>query len=177
MLYSRFYFRDKGKIPVPLAVVLLFVVALLMGSVFLKTGPASLRASKKNAKRVEVTNLSPVQASVFWQSEQIEEGFLFYGNNLNAVNTLALDDRDVASKKSQFLNHYVTLRNLEANRTYFFKIVSNNQVIIKPDGTPFSFKTPAILGASSSLSPAHGTVLKESLVGEENALVMLTVDN
>ena len=177
MLYSQFYFRDKGKIPIPLAAVLLFVVALLMGSVFLKTGPASLRASKKNAKRIEVTNLSPVQASVFWQSEQIEEGFLFYGSSLNAVNTLALDDRDVASKKSRYLNHYVTLRNLEAGQTYFFKLVSGRGVIVKPDGVPFSFKTPRTMGAPSSLSPAHGTVLKESLAGEENALVLLAVDN
>lgn len=177
MLYSQFYFKDKAKIPTPLAAVLILVVALFMGSVFLKTGPASLRASKKNAKRIEVTNLSPVQASVFWQSQGKEEGFIFFGDSLNAINTLALDDRDVAAKKSQYLNHYVTLRNLEASHTYFFKIVSNNQLIVKPDGTPFSFKTPTTLGASSSLSPAHGTVLKESLNGEENALVLLTVDN
>ncbi len=176
MLYSQFYFKDKAKIPIPLAGVLIFVIALLLGNVFLKTGPASLRASKKNAKRVEVTNLSPVQASIFWQSENIEEGFLFYGANPGNVNKAAFDDRDLAAKKNQYLNHYVTLRNLEADHTYFFKLVSNNQLIVSPDGTPFSFKTPASLGTSSSLSPAHGTVLKESLSGQENALVLLSVE-
>lgn len=177
MLYSQFYFKDKAKIPIPLAAVLLFVVSLLMGSVFIKTGPGQLRASKVSAKRVEVTNLSPVQATLFWQSETQEEGFVFYGASLNQINTMGLDDRDVASKKNKYLNHYATLRNLEPGRIYFFKIVSNNQLIVRPDGTPFSFKTPVLPAAASTLSPAHGSVLKENLSGEENALVMLTVDN
>ncbi len=177
MSYSQLYLQNKGpRVPVPVAAVLVIILTVVFGRFFLSNNTTSTRASKKTVKKVEVTNVSPYQANVFWQSESPEEGYIFYGEDVAEVKNIALDDRDLSETKGIYLNHYVTLRNLKPGQAYFFKIVTNNQVIAKPDGSLFSFKTPVLSSTSSTLKPANGKVLKENLSGQENAIVLLYVE-
>lgn len=177
MSYSQLYLEGRGpKVPVPVAAILVLVLTVAFGRFFLTNNTTSTRASKKTINRVEVTNVSPYQANIFWQSEVAEEGYVFYGDTLESVNNVALDDRDLSEIKGNYLNHYVTLRNLRPGQLYFFKIVAKSQVVVKPDGTLYSFKTPLTSSTASTLKPANGKVLKENLQGLDNAVVLLYVE-
>src|SRR3989339_809943 len=131
MPYSQFYLKGKQKIPTIFGLLIALVVVIFLSGIFGKNQPVS-RASKKIVSRIEVANLNPVQATIFWQSEVPEIGFVTYSKDKNVFKEVALDDRDVAGLKKPFLNHYVTLRNLEADANYFFKLVTGNQVVVKP---------------------------------------------
>lgn len=177
MSYSNLYLDNKGpKVPVPIAAVLVLVLTVVFGRFFLTGGSTSTRASKKTVNKIEVTNVSPYQANIFWQGEATEDGYVFYGESPDKVNNMALDDRDLAEKKGQYLNHYVTLRNLKPGQPYFFKLVTGSQVVVKPDGSLYSFKTPLASSTASTLKPANGKVLKENLQGLDNAIVVLYVE-
>lgn len=176
MLYSQLYLKDKARIPVPLGIFFVLLTAVVLGRFFFNQGTSYTRASKKTVKRVEVTNVSPVQVSVFWQSEKREDGFILYGETEASISKVALDDRDVAERKNEYLNHYVTIRNLKPNSLYFFKIVTGSQLVVKPDGAAFFFKTPVTNVGSPQLSPANGKVVAANLNPLEGAIVLLQVD-
>lgn len=177
MSYSSLYLQEKGpRVPVPLAAVFVLILTVVFGRFFFMNNASFSQASKKSVRRVEIVNLNPVQANIFWQSEVAEEGYVFYGDSLENVRSIALDDRDLTDKKGQYLNHYITLRNLKPGTPYFFKIVAKNQVVVKPDGTLFSFKTPKSSSVTSPMPPANGKVLKENLTGLDGAVVLLYVD-
>lgn len=176
MSYSQLYMQNKARIPVPLAIVLVAVFGIFFARFFLTGNAPASRASKKTVNRFEVTNVSPYQANIFWQSGIAEEGYVFYGETVDGVRNIALDDRDVSESKNQYLNHYVTLRNLKPGTPYFFKIVSKNEIIVKPDGSLFSFKTPMVSSSTSALKPANGKILKENLTGQDNAIVILYIN-
>lgn len=178
MSYSQLYLQNKGpRVPIPLAAFFVLVLTVVFGRYFLLNNAQTSKASKKTVKKMEVTNLSPVQANIYWQTEVPEEGFVFYGEALDKVRNIAIDDRDLPDKKGLYTNHYVTLRNLKPGQPYFFKIVANKgEIIVKPDGSVFSFKTPLSSSTASILSPANGKILKENLGGLENAVVILYME-
>ncbi|KKP68566.1 MAG: hypothetical protein UR68_C0001G0016 [Candidatus Roizmanbacteria bacterium GW2011_GWA2_35_19] len=175
MPYSQFYLKGKQKIPTIFGLLIALVVVIFLSGIFGKNQPVS-RASKKIVSRIEVANLNPVQATIFWQSEVPEIGFVTYSKDKNVFKEVALDDRDVAGLKKPFLNHYVTLRNLEADANYFFKLVTGNQVVVKPDGSLFNFKTPISSSANQNLSPANGKIVRSNLLPLENAIALLYID-
>jgi hypothetical protein len=177
MSYSQLYLQNKGpRVPVPVAAILVVVLTVVFGRFFLTSNTTNTKASNKTVRRVEVANVSPFQVNLFWQSENPEEGYVFYGESLDEVKNIALDDRDLSEKKGLYLNHYVTLRNLKPGQAYFFKIVAKDQVVMKPDGSLYSFKTPVSSSTSSTLKPANGKILKENLIGQDNAIVLLYVE-
>jgi hypothetical protein len=89
---------------------------------------------------------------------------------------VALDERDVASKKNPYLNHYVTIRGLDENKQYFFAVVSDNQLIMNSDKTPFSFTTSSSAASVRNLNPAYGRVLQANNTPLEGAVVLLSFE-
>ena len=175
MIYSQFYLKDKPKIPTIFGFLIALVIVIFLSGISGKNQPIS-RASKKTVGKVKVTNLSPVQATIFWQSEAPEIGFVTYSKDKNVFNEVALDDRDVTGLKKPLLNHYVTLRNLEVDSNYYFKLITGNQVVVNPDGSLFNFKTPKSSVASQNLSPANGKIVRSNLLPLENAIALLYID-
>jgi hypothetical protein len=71
-----------------------------------------------------------------------------------------------------------TLKELSPGKKYFFKMVSNNnQIIVQPDGSSFSFITPqSNLNSLQNISPAFGKVLKSNSVDPlVNSYILLTL--
>lgn len=176
MIYSNLYVGEKPRIPTFIGIlVIVFVVGFFLSLTNRSVQPT--KATKSNLKRVEVANLNPIQVSIFWQGQAAEEGWIVYGEEENKLSNIALDDRDIATSKGKFLNHFSTLKNLKPDKVYFFAIIAANQKIVAPDGRLFSFKTPLESAAKTKLNPATGKALNQNLTPLENAVVLINIDD
>ncbi|MCS6956811.1 MAG: hypothetical protein NZM02_03145 [Patescibacteria group bacterium] len=145
-------------------------------SIFYKKALPS-KASRANIKRIEITNLNPIQAVIFWQTDEKKISWLVYGEEKNNLNKIVFDDRDIKEEKKPYFNHYVTLKNLTPGKKYYFTIILDNQKIIKPDGDYFTFKTPETISNLTKLNPINGKVLNENLLPLSEGIVLLTINN
>lgn len=176
MVYSDFYFQTRGK----LSVILIALASLSLMSFamfFFGTNSAPTRASKKILPRHEMTNITPNQAGIFWQTESKELGWIMYGTSENNLTNQMLDERDVEDKKTPMIYHYVFLKNLEKDTVYYYKILSNNEVVSQANGHAFSFRTPKIQQTSQSIKPAYGKVLQANGEPVQNAIVLYYYEN
>lgn len=176
MIYSNLYTGSQNKkIPTLLGfVIVIFVVVFF----FLLSNRSAMpsRASKVNIKRTEITNLSPIQTTIYWQTDVAETGWIIYGEKSDQLNKIAFDNRDVSDQKKAYINHYVTLKNLKPGGHYYYALISANKKITKPDGTLFEFYTPLNSQAKTKIEPATGKVLKVNLNPLADAIVLLIVD-
>jgi len=176
MIYSNLFTGESNKkIPTLLGISLIvFIVVFFFGLMNKSALPS--RASKINIKRTEVTNLSPIQVTIYWQTDSKETGWIVYGEKKDELTGIVFDDRDVSEKKGVYQNHYVTIRNLKPGNHYYYAVISRNQKIIKPDGSFFEFATPKNSSAKTKIDPATGKVLEANLNPLINVIVLLYVD-
>lgn len=175
MIYSDLYIGRKQGIPTILGLLVVVFVTVFFFSL-INRSPMPSKASQSRLKRTEVTNLNPIQANIYWQTQEKEVGWIIYGEDKNKLTNIAFDDRDVSEKKGSYLNHYVTLRNLKSGSFYYYAIISSDKRLLKPDGSLFSFNTPISSSTSTKLNPASGKILQSNLSPLSNAVVLLTVN-
>lgn len=173
MIYSQLYLQNKIKVPTVIGFLFIVFIILIFLRIFSGLSKPS-SAVKKTIRRLEITNLSASSATVFWQTDKKETGWLLYGNLPKQMTAVALDERDITSKKIPYLNHYITIRNLDENQQYFFTIVSDNKLITDVNNAPFSFKTSPSAKTARNLNPAYGRVLKPNGTALEGAVVLLS---
>lgn len=177
MFYSELYAKNSPRIPTPLALILVLFISLFFVRVF-SNSPTPSRANKLALKRLEITNNFPGQVTVFWQTDSREKGWIVYGDNKISTNSIAFDDRDLQETKGTYLNHYITLKNLESGKRYYFKIVRDeNSVLTNATGEPFSFMTPLKDTNTKNLQLAYGKIVKQDGQPLENAIVLLSVNS
>lgn len=180
MIYSELYFKQKTKLPTMIGFLLVIFITVVFSRFFLGLAGSS-KASLKVAKRVEIVNLSPGQASIFWQTNKAESGWVAYGEGEGNENKIVLDEKDlnnIGQKKGQYKIHLATLKELTPGKKYFFKMVSdNNQIIVQPNGNSFSFITPQNnLNSLQNINPAFGKVLQSNSVDPLiNSYILLSV--
>lgn len=127
-------------------------------------------------RNLRVVNPLHNQVGIFWQTDEKETGWVIYGQNEGTLDKVALDERDIQDKRNLLYNHVTVLKNLQPDSGYFYKIVSNNQLVESNEGKAFTFSTPSSLSPVTSLNPAYGKIIKENGEPEENAIVVLLVD-
>ena len=174
MIYSQLYFKNKTKVPIFVAFLFILFILLIFLRIF-SGNPQPSKAYSSKLKRLEITNISSSSVTIFWQSQEKEIGWVIYGETPQKINKIAFDDRDLPSKKNPYFNHYVTIRNLEEKKEYFFSIVSGNKIINKQDNKPFNFTTMLNNEIPKNLKPAYGrvfTVNNQPLVG---GIVILSI--
>ena len=89
----------------------------------------------------EVSNLRDKGFTVSWLSQDIEPGQVNYGTSPDALTDTAYDDRGQAI---QDYTHHVTIINLTADATYYYRVVSGG-VIYDNNGSPYQVTTgPAL---------------------------------
>lgn len=180
MIYSELYLKEKIKLPTVIGFLLITFITVVFSRFFLGLAGSS-KALLKVAKRVEIVNLSPGQASIFWQTDKAESGWVAYGEGERNENKIVLDEKDlnnIGQKKGKYKIHLATLKELAPGKKYFFKMVSdNNQIIVQPDGNSFSFITPqSNLNSLQNISPAFGKVLQSNSVDPLiNSYILLNV--
>ncbi len=180
MIYSELYLKEKIKLPTVIGFLMIIFITIIFSRFFLGlAGPS--KASLKIAKRVEIVNLSPGQASIFWQTDKAETGWVSYGEVGKNDNKIVMDEKDlnnISKKKGQYKIHLATLKELNPGKKYFFKMVSDNsQIIVQPDGNTFSFTTPqSNLNSLQNISPAFGKVLQSNSIDPLiNSYILLSI--
>jgi len=172
--YTNLYLKNKPKVPFPLAILIVFIIVFFFANFFHKKSLPS-KATKKLLKRLEITNLTPNQATIVWETEEKTAGFIIYGENEKKLTSVVFDERDTVNNKNQFFFHYVNLKNLSPGKKYFFVIVSNNQTIKKYENEPFSFLTPKLQLLNKTPTLIYGKVLQETNIPLANAIVFLNI--
>lgn len=173
--------RLLTKIKFPTLASLLLIIGILSLEFFifpfnqeLKGQVLSLTTSSTNpqqlAKEIKVTNLTDTQATIIWNTKTPELSEVIWGDTKNLKN-LSIDDR-TNFKNTPSLTHYVTLKNLKPNTTYFLKIRSNNAY---HPSEPLTFKTLSSQTLSSN-SPVIGIILNENLDPIDESLITLDID-
>ena len=180
MIYSDLYLNKGNKLPTMIGFLFVILITVLFSKLFFGLTRTS-KASLKVAKRVEIVNLSPTQASIFWQTDKQESGWVIYGETENKENKIVLDEKDsnnLGEQKGKYVTHLATLKELMPDKKYFFKIITDdNQIIVQPDGRSFSFSTPLNnTGSLQNISPAFGKILQSNSVDPLiNSYIILSV--
>lgn len=188
MIYSEFYLQKKNKISVFIAIflVLLLTVSLsIIFSRFFLVSPHYSQAAQTEVTRVEVVNLLPNQATIFWQTANKVKGYLFYKEKTGEQKIVS-DDRDAETvEKGSYYIHYATLEELNPGQRYDFQPVIEDdtasinkiQLIKKPDGSSYSFQTPLTNKEEKPFDLASGVVTQANLQIVEGAAVILTISD
>jgi hypothetical protein len=175
MTYSNFYLKEKTKVPTILGIAIVGFLILFFIRLFSQSSIPS-KASKIIVKRIEVTNLSPHQVAVFWQTDSQETGWIIFGEEKNSLNKIAINELDLPSKKNPRRNHYIVLKNLKENKQYFYQLVISDQLVSTFKNEALSFTTPKDT-SSFKKEPAYGKVIKSNSLPLENAIVLISLDN
>lgn len=174
MSYSDLYTQQHSRPSQVLVALAFFAIVSAVGYYFL-TSSTPTRASKQVVTQHQQVNISPRQVGVFWEVETNDEGWIVYGENPSRLDQIALDERDLAERQERKY-HYVLLKNIEPDTTYYYRIVSNNELVSGENNEPFSIRTIPDNTASSSLSPAYGKILSQSGDPLVNNFIILEVN-
>lgn len=172
MTYSKYFMPSQSKIPTPLSIAAILLIIFLLIR-FFSSNPIPSKASKKVLRQLNIVNPTSTQIGIFWQTDEKETGWVVYGQNEGRLDNTAPDEKDLQDKRDVYYYHYAVLKNLQPDSFYFYKIVSNNQLVEEASGKAFSFKTPTELSTNSNANPAYGKVIKANGEALENATVLL----
>lgn len=153
---------------------LVLVVGLGAGLYLVGTATIIPRASaEETPKEIKITNVSENGFTVSWITEIATTGFIRYGTESNHLDQTLSDDRDqLSGSVDPFLTHHVTVRNLQPETTYYFKLGSGTRrVLFDNNGKPYEQKTFGVLGTPPPADTVYGTVVTVEGVGAEGALV------
>jgi plastocyanin len=134
----------------------------------------SLRAGPTATPReVRITNISDTSFTVSWVTDTSVSGFVRYGTSSNDLNRNFGDDRDqISGTTGLFTTHYVTVKGLQPDTPYFFKIGTGSQQY-DDEGQPWQVTTAPAL-ARPAADPMSGVVLLAS--GQPASGVIVYVD-
>ncbi len=173
MVYSKLYLEKKSGIwPVVAAVgVNMLLIALLIT----RSSPLKSRTNGTTPVRLEVVNLSPNQAGVFWETETQEAGWVELMDSSGKNVTRIADERDTADMTSQYVYHYAALKNLRENTEYTFQVAGKKGAYATETGSLYRFRTPKKGNHKYDLKPAYGKVLKPNGKPAEGAIVIVRI--
>jgi len=175
-MYSDLYTKSRfSAVKILSSIAIVIVVSL--GLFLLTQDSAPTRASKRALLDHQIVNMSPKQFGVFWEVDSADEGWVLYGKNPNNLDMIAFDERDSGGEKEQRVYHFVLLRNLESDSTYYYKLISNNEVIQSDDTDTFSADTLDDSIQATVFSPMYGSVHFSNNKPAGKTLAMLIVGN
>ena len=127
MFYSDLYLQQQSR-PSKVLVALAMIAVISFAIFYYTSEGTPTRASKQTVKQHEAVNVTARQAGVFWETETADQGWILYGSEANKTDKIALDPRDSTNEKSNRLFHYAVIKDLQPETTYYYKIISNNDI-------------------------------------------------
>ena len=127
-----------------------------------------------NPKNIQVVNITDTSATIMWQTDQKTTGALQFSNS-PVLDKEQNDDRDKLNLQPHLI-HFVTLKNLTDQTSYFYKIKANDSTY---PSSNLNFKTaPKLVDEQPQLpnnQSIQGTVLDNNLQPIDEALVFLKI--
>lgn len=158
---------------------MVFVAIVVMASaaiIYYTSGVKFTRASKQTTTKHQVVNLMPKQSAVFWEVQTADQGWVIYGENPSNLSSVVVDERDTTLRKDR-KHHYVVLKNLKPDTRYYYKLISNSELISDANGEPFSLRTLEEKTLGNALSPAYGTVVLPGGEAMRGVIVLISLGN
>jgi len=171
-MYSDLYIKKQIKIPTWVFILVIFSSIFFMSRFFSGNSMPS-KANQKNLREFRLVNIAATRAGVFWQTEDKETGWLILGESETNLTRVIADERDLAEKKGSYHYHYALVKDLQPNKNYFFKIVSDKGVYSK-NGKAYQLKTTTEQRFSGTAKPAYGKIFLPNNQPAENVYVILT---
>ncbi len=170
---------SKKNIPTILGLLVLFV-GLIAGVFLVQSGGTTSflpRASPQTTpKNLKITNVTDTSFTVSWQTDSSTVGFVRLGTNASNLTSTSNDDRDQTSGSTGlYKTHHVTVRALQANTVYYFKIGTGTRELYDNNGTPYTATTTSAI--SSQAKTIYGQVLLPAGSPAAGALVYVSADN
>src|SRR3989344_726158 len=173
MSYSDLYFQSQSR-PSRYMVIAAVIVAVSAVIVYYSSSVKFTRASKQTVSKHQVVNVLPQQSGVFWEVPTVDQGWVTYGENPSKLDQVAVDERDIDKRKER-LYHYVVLKNLKPDTLYYYRLISNSELISDPAGAPFTLRTLPESLPGNTLSPAYGTIVLPDGQPLEEAVVLVNI--
>jgi len=166
--------KKERRIPTILALLMVFVgIGAIAFSVENFPNIKSQAQPSVVPQEVKITNLSSNGFTISWITEEKTQGFLIFDEEKSLGKT-AFDERDEEKKLGKYFTHYISVKNLVPNSSYYFKIISQSKTFDQ-NGSPYQVKTaPSFPSFSSPVEPAYGIVLNKDNTPAQGAIVYLT---
>lgn len=158
----------------------LLIVSLLVGAVIYFGERVPLMSTLfarggVTVQNIEITNVTDVSLTVSWttQSPMIGDALVTGGSISRRV---ALDDRDMPTKKSPTTTHHITIRDLTPQTQYQLTVRADGK---NSEGPPQLASTGPTLSPSedaNTLGPSYGSVVTDTSKPAVGALVYVTVE-
>ena len=175
-MYSDLYTHPRFS-PIKLLTTIAIVIVAALGLFLFTQDSIPTRASKRALLDHQIVNISQKQLGIFWEIDTADEGWILYGKNPNNLDMTAFDERDIDGEKEKRIFHFALLRNLEPASTYYYKIISNNEVIQSDNTGIFSVITLDDTVHSANFSPIYGSVFFPNNNPADKTLIMLIIGN
>jgi len=175
-MYSDLYTHSRFN-PLKLLTTIAIVIVAGLGMFLFTQDSTPTRASKKALLDHQIVNMSPKQFGVFWQVDEADEGWILYGKNPKNLDSIAFDERDSGGEKEKRVYHFALLRNLDPSSTYYYKIISNNEVVQSENTDIFNAQTLEESDQATSLSPMYGSAMYSNNDPAVQVLSMLLIGN
>lgn len=147
------------KIPTILGVFLL-IVSIGIGIFFITKGGMNQLGLNPNItpKNITISNIADNQFTVSWLTDEKTDGFIKYDTTPNLTKAANDDRQQLSSENAQFYLHYVTLKDLQPTKTYYFKIGSSGK-LFDNKGQAYSITTSPVLGSTGEAKIVSGRIL------------------
>lgn len=155
--------------------IFLLIIGVISTSMLVQNGVITIGNATPSEipQNVRITNVTDTSFSVSYITEAQSVGSISYGTDTNYGST-AFDDRDQKTNDVKKYNvHYITIRNLKPETTYFFVITSSEKRYLH-NNAPFQVVTGRFISDDpSSENPASGRVLLPDGLPPKEAVVYL----
>lgn len=153
-------------------------VFILGKNSFLKNITPTTTSAPKN---IRISSVTENEFTVSWTTDEPEVGFIKYGESPSKLDQVANDNRDQQSgEKSEFKTHLATIKNLEPEKKYYFKIGAGTGIkenLYDNEGSSYEIVTGPSLGSPGKAQMASGTIINQDKSPAEGAIVILTTPN
>lgn len=164
---------------IPTLLGLIILAAGLVGGIFLvnskNLGFLPRASPETTPKNLKITNVTDTSFTVSWVTDSKTPGYVKYGTSASNLTTTITDDRDqISGSVGLFMTHHVTVRSLNAQTTYYFKIGTGTSELYDNSGSPYQTQTTSAISASAKT--IYGNVLSPDTGSTGGALVYITGD-
>ena len=127
-------------------------------------------------KNIKTTNIKDNGFTVSFLTDEATTGFIKYGTSPTDLKFQASDDRDqLSGNVGQFSSHYITVRELQPQTTYYYTLGTASVPKFDNNGAPFTATTAPKGGVPTAAKTAYGNVLSPSGSPGEGSIVYMTL--